>query len=108
MIVVQANLANTYNALGRLELALSMRRDVYSGHVRLFGEEHENTFGAALNYANSLLRLQRFKEAKSLLRKTVPVARHVLGEGHRLTLKMRWNYAMALYRDADAGTVTPR
>ena len=35
MIVVQANLANTYNAVGRLELALSMRRDVYSGHVRL-------------------------------------------------------------------------
>jgi len=42
------------------------------------------------------------KEAKSVYRKTIPVARRVLGEGHRLTLKMRWQYAMALYKDDGA------
>ena len=43
--------------------------------------------------------LKRFKEAKSVLRKVVPVARRVLGEGNRLTLKMRWNYAQTLCYD---------
>ena len=41
-------------------------------------------------------------EAKSLLQKTIPVARRVLGEGHELTLTMRWLYAEALYEDPDA------
>jgi len=48
----------------------------------------------------SLIYLERFEEAKSLLRKTIPVARRVLDESHEVTFKMRWNYAMALYRDA--------
>ena len=46
--------------------------------------------------------LSRFEEAKSLLRKEIPVARRVLGEGHRLALKMRWIYAEALYKDGSA------
>ena len=53
---------------------------------------------AANNYASSLNRLQRFNEAKSLLRKTMPVARRVLGENHNITLRMRWAYARTLYR----------
>ena len=48
------------------------------------------------NYAQALSSLERYGEAKALLRKTMPVARRVLGEGYRLTLKMRWNYAGAL------------
>ena len=47
-------------------------------------------------------RLERYKEAKSFLRKTTPVARRVLGESHSTTLLMRSNYAEALYRDPDA------
>ena len=96
---VQNNLASTYTALGRLEEALSMRRDVYSGRLRLQGEEHRETFLAALNYAISLVHLRRFEEAKSLLRKTVPVARRVLGESDDIMLRMRWAYAQALYAD---------
>ena len=46
--------------------------------------------------------LKRFEEAKSLLRKTMPVARRVLGESHDLTLRMRWSYAAALYEDNGA------
>ena len=44
--------------------------------------------------------LQRFEEAKSLMRKTMPVARRVLGESRELTLLIRWHYAKALYKDA--------
>ena len=42
-------------------------------------------------------KLERFEEAKSLLRKKMPVARRVLGDCDRLTLKMRKIYARALY-----------
>ena len=46
--------------------------------------------------------LQRFEEAKALLRKSVPTARRVIGEGHLLTLKMRGCYAEALYKNPAA------
>ena len=78
-----------------------MRHEVYAKRMLLHGEEHVETIRAALNYANSLVGL-RHAEARSVLRKMVPVARRVLGEGHRVTLKMRWNYAEALYKDVDA------
>jgi hypothetical protein len=54
------------------------------------------------NYVNSLLQLRHFEEAKSLLRKSIPVARRVMGTGNLDTLRLRWNYAMALYRDPAA------
>jgi tetratricopeptide (TPR) repeat protein len=102
ILIVQGNIANTYAALRRDEEALSMRHEVYSGHLKLNGEEHYDTIREADNYALSLIDVQRYAEAKALLRKTTPVARRVLGEGHRITLKMRWNYAEALYNDPDA------
>ena len=42
-----------------------------------------------MNYASTLKKLERFEEAKSVLRKTTRVARRVLGENHEFTLKMR-------------------
>ena len=60
------------------------------------------SFTAANNYATCLAELERSKEARSLLRKTIPVARRVLGENDDLTLKMRRNYAQSLYKDASA------
>ncbi len=102
MLVVQNNLAVTYGALGRNEQALRLRRDVYSGRLKLNGEEHRQTLLAAANYAASLYDLKRFEEAKSLLRKTIPVARRVLGESSDLTLKMRANHGRMLYLDTAA------
>ena len=57
---------------------------------------------AAYNYACSLSRQDRFREARALLRKTIYFARRVIGENHDLTLKMRANYAATLYSDPDA------
>ena len=54
------------------------------------------------NYALAFLLLQRFEEAKPLLRKMLPVARRVLGENDETTLRMRWYYAMALYKEDGA------
>jgi len=102
ILVAQNNLAVTYGRLGRLEEALRLKRDVYSGHVKLNGEGHLDSLGAANNYASSLIRLERFEEVKALLRKTLPVARRVLDESDELALGMRCNYARALYGDPNA------
>ena len=99
---VQENLAVTYGTLGRLEGALLMQRDIYSGRLKLSGEEHVDSLMAALNYASSLSDLGRFEEAKALLRKTLPAARRIVGESHQLTFQMRGCYAEALYKDSRA------
>ena len=102
ILAMQGNLASTYQRVGRLEDAVRINRDVYSGHLNLKGEEHHDTFMAANNYALSLFTLKRFEEAKAFLRRSTPVARRVLGESDELTLKMRWNYALSLYTDPAA------
>ena len=56
----------------------------------------------ANNYASLLVDLKHFKEVKSVLRKTMPVARRIYGEGHETTLRMGMNYARTLYMDAGA------
>jgi tetratricopeptide (TPR) repeat protein len=99
---VQSNLASSYAKLGRNEQASNMLRNVYSGRVRLNGEEHEETTIAALNYAMTLIRLNRYAEAKPLLRKTIPMARRVTGESSEITLRVRWSYVMTLCNDPSA------
>jgi len=98
----QSNLATTYDKLGQHDQALRMRLGVYSERLKLSGEEHRETLLAANNCAFSLGVLERFEEAKSLMRKMMPVARRVLGESHELTLMMRLNYARSIYKDCGA------
>ena len=103
MLDVQSNLAMTYQMLGRTEEALRLEQDVYSGFVKLLGEEHANTLRVANNYAGTLRDQRRYEEAKALLRKTIPVAQRVLGS-NEITLKMRWTFGMSLTR-SDAATL---
>ena len=79
-----------------------MRQEVYSGLLKLNGEEDESTLKAAMNHAASLVSLKRFEEFKSLMRKMIPVARRALGESNDTTLRMRSSYANALCEDTDA------
>ena len=102
ILAVQGNLAITYESLGRVDEALRLKRDVYTGFLKLCGEEDAQTLITANNYAVSLVRLERSEEAKPLMRKMMPVARRVLGENHESTLRMRSIYAEALYRDDGA------
>ena len=95
-LVVQSNLANSYGHLGRFDEALRLRQDGYLGCLKLFGEENFQTLAAAFNLSTSLLTQRRFEEAKSLLRKSLPVARRVLGDRDVGTLNMRRTYARAL------------
>ena len=102
LLMMQCNLANSYSLLGREDEALRLRRDVYFGWVKLHGEEHQMTLSTANNYALSLNKAERHKEAKSLLRKVMPVARRILGANHEFTLRMRMSYAGALCEDTGA------
>jgi tetratricopeptide (TPR) repeat protein len=102
VLVAQSNLATTYDMLGRLEQALLILRDVYVGHLKFYGEEDSVTLAAANNYATSLMSQRHFEEAKSLLLKTIPVARRVLGESNEPTLRIRMCYALALYEGPGA------
>ena len=102
VFVAQTNLAITYAKLGRKDEAMQIERDVYSGRLKLYGEEDEETLRAANNYPYDLVTLQRLEEAKALMRKMIPVARRVLGDCHNLTLRMRWCYAQTFYRDPAA------
>ena len=102
ILATQGNLANTYQLLRRFEEALSIRRDVYSGYLKIYGEENIETILNANNYIVSLFNLQRFKEAKALQRKILPVTRRVCGENHEGTLKARLVYGETLYRDPSA------
>ena len=65
--------------------------------MRLKGEEHEDTLREANNYATSLIRLERFEEAKALFRKTILIARRVLGDSSKLTLQMMAHYGTVLH-----------
>ena len=102
LLDVQSNLALTYTALRMFDQSLHLRREVYSGNLKLNGEEHQSTLIAANNYANSLMELQRYGEAQALMRRTEPMARRVLEENNEITLQMRWSYAAALYKDPHA------
>ena len=102
LLTARGNLTCSYERLGRHEEALSLRQEIYSGRLKLNGEEHLETLRAAYNYALSLARLERFEEAKALLRKKIPVARRVCGESHDLALRIGWTCAYALCRDPSA------
>ena len=101
LLAMRGNLALTYKRFGRRNEALRLRRDVYSGTLKLHGED-ETTLAASYNYADSLSDMERFEEANVLMRKTMPVARRVLGQSHELTLRIRLLYAGTLYMDTGA------
>jgi len=70
--------------------------------LKLKGEEDIETLTAASNSAALLQELERFEEARSLLGRTMPVARRVLGKSHEVAIKMLWTYAEMLYEDDHA------
>mmetsp|Transcript_866 Transcript_866/g.2451 ORF Transcript_866/g.2451 Transcript_866/m.2451 type:complete len:406 (+) Transcript_866:808-2025(+) len=102
MLRVQTRVGYSYNALGRHEEGLPLQRDVYSGRLKLHGENHQETIWSAGYLANSLYRTRRFDEGKALLRKVIPVARRVLGKGNIDVIRLRWSYGLFLYRAPDA------
>ena len=86
----------------RLVADAKARKTIYSGRLKILGEDHSETISAAYNYANSLGRQEHFEECKSLLLKVMPVMRRVLGESDETTLRMMWSYAAVLINNPSA------
>ena len=103
ILVVQTNLAITYEMLGRREEALQMRRDVYSGHLRHrdLGPLHQSTLGAALNLSTSLVDAGNYAEARAFMRDQMELARRAFGADHPVTLDFQWGYSRAFTLDKD-------
>ena len=103
MLIVQGNLAMTYGQLGRLDEALSMRRDVYSGHLRHrdLGPLHQSTLGAAVNLSTSLVNAGNYAEARAFTRDQMELARRAFGADHPVTLDFQWGYSRAFTLDKD-------
>ena len=99
ILTVQGNIANSYQMLGRLEDALRVRREIYAQRLKLSGEEHPDTIRVAICYAMELIDSRRFRDAKALTCKALPVARRVLGNTHEYTFMLRSIYAEAIYKD---------
>lgn len=96
ILVTQGNLAMTYQALGRHKEALSMRRDVYSGWVKLQGPRDDRTILSAGNLSDLMVTNDLWDEAKQFLSEQIPLALEVFGPDNDATLRMRWRYALAL------------
>ena len=97
---MQGNLANSYAALGRIEQALSINREVYARRSALYGKCHESTLGTAGNLASALVDdLEQFDEAKVFLRDRIPEASRVLGNDHSITFRLQRMYAQSLYQN---------
>ena len=103
VLATQNNLATTYYELGRLEQALSLRRDIYSGHLRGrdLGPLHHNTLGAALNLSTSLVDAGNYAEARAFMRDQMELARRAFGADHPVTLDFQWGYSRAFTLDKD-------
>ena len=93
------NLAISYAALGREEQALFMQRDVYSGTLKQYGEEHEDSLISALNLSTSLVNTSKFAEARAFIHDQMALAKRILGSDHDLTLAFQWGYARAFTLD---------
>ena len=55
IFAVQGNLAIMYKRLGRLDESMRLRQDVYSGTLKLYGEEHRETLIAPTTTRRPLL-----------------------------------------------------
>jgi hypothetical protein len=95
MLIAQGNLASTYLVLGRTDDSLRMKKAVYAGHIRLFGDLHEKTFDSALNLSVALVKADEASESMAFSRRLLPLARRALGADHDVCLRLAHSYAYA-------------
>ena len=96
ILMMQSNLSNLYEVLGRREEALQMLREVYNAWLKLNGPRDRATLKSACDLAGHMISNSLLDEAKQFLSEQIPLALKVLGPDDMETLKMRWRYALAL------------
>ena len=120
-LVTRGNLALSYYHLGRIEDALRLQREVYTGwqilsvsSEVLSSSELREAVGDSLtisvgNLTELLVAAREFEEAQSLAREKLPAIIDRHGPDHTLTLEVRTWYARSLFLEgedfAEAGTI---
>ena len=100
MLLVQGNIANCLERLGRHEATLVLRREAYAGFVAGTGLAHEATLGHGLNLAGSIAQNGLLDEAKIFARdELLPAARQSLEPDHDIMLNLQHCYADTLICD---------
>ena len=94
-----SNLAACYDDLGRHDAAHNMFAHVFERTRAVHGNEAEETFLAAFNYADSFISKKEFAAAVSLLREWIPRAVEVFGPDFEYTPDLRLAYARAIFED---------
>jgi len=96
ILVLQGNLANCLDNLGRRDEALVLEREIYARQMAVQGLNKDSII-SGLNLAASLGKSQLWDEAKALTRdRLLPAALQLLGADHHLTLTLNLNFAGAL------------
>ena len=98
LMITYGGLANAYDQLNRADEALVIRREMYDMEMKLNSKSVE-TFQSAQNLGISLLRLDKFKEARAFLHANVTAATDAHGPNAEITLRLRWGYASVLLHD---------
>ena len=101
----QANLASSYQLLGRLEDALSVERDIYSRRLKICGEDSHDALSETVNLALILRNTGNKPEAKELLQARIPVAERSLGRENYVYFRLCWLYAVSLVDAASTTTL---
>jgi len=74
-----------YDCGNNTEEVLKSTHDVYEIRIAEYGEEHEYTILAGINYAIALWNAKRGEEARELLMKLLATSKQVLGPHHSTT-----------------------
>jgi tetratricopeptide (TPR) repeat protein len=95
----RSDLADAYQAAGRLDEAVPLFERTLADRERVLGETHPSTLGSRDNLAAAYRDAGRLDEAIPVLERTLADSERVLGETHLSTLGSRNNLA-ATYQDA--------
>ena len=90
ILMAETNLAKAFEAVGRHDESLEIRRGLLERTKACMGATDQDTFVDALNLGNSLYDTGKFEEAKALLPEYVDSCCATYGPDHRLTLKLRF------------------
>ena len=103
-LATRSNLALSYYHLGRIEEALRLQREVYTGwQILSLSSQLREAVGDCLtisvgNLTEILIAAREFEEAQSLAREELPAIIDRHGPDGSLTLEVRAWYARALFR----------
>ena len=103
VLVLQNNLATTYEKAGRLNEAITLFEQVLADRIRILGDKHPDTLASRNNLAYAYQSIGCFTKAISQLQQVLADSIRILGEEHPRTLTARNNLA---YSYVSAGKFT--